>query len=66
MNAPIATGLSYGTHPIIEHAARAVKIALEKAYFGGRIIDGETFNFDGELGRRNLGDVFESKINQYL
>jgi small ligand-binding sensory domain FIST len=31
MNAPIATGLSYGTHPIIEHAARAVKIALEKA-----------------------------------
>ena len=31
MNAPIATGLSYGTHPIVEHAARAVKIALEKA-----------------------------------
>ena len=31
MNAPIATGLSYGTHPIIAHAARAVNIALEKA-----------------------------------
>ena len=31
MKTPIATGLSYGTHPIIEHAARAVKIALEKA-----------------------------------
>jgi small ligand-binding sensory domain FIST len=31
MNAPIATGLSYGTHPIIVHAARAVSIALEKA-----------------------------------
>ena len=31
MNAPIATGLSYGTHPIIAHAARAVSIALEKA-----------------------------------
>jgi hypothetical protein len=38
------------------------KIALEKAYFGGRMIDGETFNFDGELGRRNLSDVFDSKI----
>jgi len=31
MKAPIATGLSYGTHPIIAHAARAVNIALEKA-----------------------------------
>lgn len=31
MNAPIATGLSYGTHPIIAHAAKAVNIALEKA-----------------------------------
>ncbi len=31
MSTAIATGLSYGTHPIIEHAARAVKIALEKA-----------------------------------
>ncbi|NGX62842.1 MAG: hypothetical protein KR126chlam6_00244 [Candidatus Anoxychlamydiales bacterium] len=38
------------------------KLALEKAYFGGRMIDGETFNFDGELGRRNLSDVFDSKI----
>ncbi|NGX48464.1 MAG: hypothetical protein K940chlam5_00049 [Candidatus Anoxychlamydiales bacterium] len=38
------------------------EIALEKAYFGGRMIDGETFNFDGELGRRNLSDVFDSKI----
>ncbi len=38
------------------------RLALEKAYFGGRIIDGETFNFDGELGRRNLGNVFDSKI----
>ena len=31
MNTPIATGLSYGTHPIIDHAARAVRIALDKA-----------------------------------
>ena len=37
-------------------------IALEKAYFGGRMIDGETFNFDGELGRRNLSDVYDSKV----
>ncbi len=38
------------------------KIDLEKAYFGARIIDGETFNFDAELGRRNLSDIFDSKI----
>lgn len=38
------------------------KIALEKAYFGGRLVDGDTFNFDGEMGRRNLSDVFDSKI----
>ncbi len=31
MSTGIATGLSYGTHPIVEHASRAVKIALEKA-----------------------------------
>ncbi len=31
MSTAIATGLSYGTHPIIDHAARAVRIALEKA-----------------------------------
>lgn len=31
MKVPIATGLSYGTHPIIAHAARAVSIALKKA-----------------------------------
>jgi len=37
-------------------------IALEKAYFGGRMIDGDTFVFDGELGRRNLSDIFDSKI----
>ncbi|MBN2479848.1 MAG: hypothetical protein JXA94_06435 [Parachlamydiales bacterium] len=38
------------------------KIALERAYLGGRIVDGETFNLDAELGRRNLNSVFESKI----
>ncbi|MFA6119630.1 MAG: hypothetical protein WCT85_04915 [Parachlamydiales bacterium] len=38
------------------------KLQLERAYLGGRMIDGETFNLDGELGRRYLGNVFESKI----
>lgn len=38
------------------------KLDLEKAYLGGRIIDGDTLTIDGELGRRNLGDVFDSKI----
>lgn len=38
------------------------KIALEKAYFGGRIIDDETFSLDGEIGRRFLGNVFTSKV----
>ncbi|NGX56521.1 MAG: hypothetical protein K1060chlam5_00764 [Candidatus Anoxychlamydiales bacterium] len=38
------------------------RIALEKGYFGARLIDGETFNLDGEIGRRNLGNVFDSKV----
>jgi hypothetical protein len=37
-------------------------LALEKAYFGGRIIDGDTFTWDTELGRRGLGTVFDSKV----
>jgi len=35
---------------------------LEKAYLGGRMIDGDTFTFDGELGRKLFSDAFESKI----
>lgn len=38
------------------------KIALERAYCGGRFLAGETFTIDGEVGRRNLNDVFDSKI----
>lgn len=38
------------------------KIKLEKAYLGGRIVPGDTFTFDGELGRRYLFNVFDSKI----
>ena len=38
------------------------KIRLEKAYLGGRIVPGDTFTFDAELGRRYLFNVFDSKI----
>jgi hypothetical protein len=38
------------------------KIRLEKAYLGGRIVPGDTFTFDAELGRRYLFNVFDSRI----
>jgi hypothetical protein len=38
------------------------RIALEKAYFGGRLIAGDTFTLDGEAGRRNIGNIYESKL----
>ncbi len=38
------------------------KIALERCYCGGRFLAGETVSIDGEIGRRNLNDVFDSKI----
>jgi hypothetical protein len=38
------------------------KVRLEKGYLGGRIIPGDTFTFDAELGRRFLYNVFDSKI----
>ncbi len=38
------------------------RIALDKAYLGGRIIDGNTFSFDAEVGRRFLGSAFDSKV----
>lgn len=37
-------------------------IRLEKGYFGGRVVDGNTFTFDIELGRRFLYNVFESNL----
>ena len=37
-------------------------IKLEKAYLGGRIVAGDTFTFDGEIGRRFLYNVFDSRI----
>jgi hypothetical protein len=38
------------------------RIRLEKAYLGGRFVSGDTLTFDGEIGRRNLGNVFDSKV----
>jgi len=38
------------------------KVILEKAYFGARVINGDTYTADIEVGRRRLGDVFDSKI----
>lgn len=40
----------------------ANSICLEKAYFGGRIIDCPTYSLDAEIGRRFLGSVFTSKV----
>jgi hypothetical protein len=37
-------------------------ISLEKAYAGGRIVPGDTFTMDAELGRRYFFTTFESKI----
>ncbi len=37
-------------------------IRLEKGYLGGRIVPGDTFTIDAELGRRYLFNVFESKV----
>jgi hypothetical protein len=38
------------------------KIKLEKAYLGGRLVPGDTFTMDAEIGRRFLANVFDSKI----
>ncbi|MGB7978230.1 MAG: hypothetical protein WCF19_03605 [Chlamydiales bacterium] len=45
-----------------QRSGKVDKIRLEKAYLGGRIIPGDTFTFDGEIGRRYLFNVFDSKI----
>lgn len=38
------------------------KIKLEKAYLGGRVVAGDTFTLDSEIGRRFLFNVYDSKI----
>lgn len=37
-------------------------LRLEKAYLGGRFIAGDTFTWDGEIGRRYFSNVYDSKI----
>jgi len=39
-----------------------IRIKLEKAYLGGRFVAGDTFIMDGEIGRRNLINSFDSKV----
>jgi hypothetical protein len=38
------------------------RIKLEKAYLGGRLVSGDTFTLDGEIGRRYLFNVFDSNL----
>lgn len=45
-----------------QRSGRTDKIRLEKAYLGGRLIAGDTFTWDAEIGRRHLINVFDSKI----
>ncbi len=37
-------------------------VKLEKAYLGGRILPGDTFIIDAEIGRRFLFNVYDSKV----
>ncbi|MDN3504543.1 MAG: hypothetical protein P0S95_03075 [Rhabdochlamydiaceae bacterium] len=37
-------------------------ITIERAIFGGRALDGDTATIDLEVGRRNMGNVYDSKI----
>lgn len=38
------------------------RIKLEKAYLGGRLVPGDTFTLDAEIGRRYLFNVFDSRV----
>jgi hypothetical protein len=38
------------------------KIKLEKGYLGGRLVPGDTFIVDAEIGRRYLYTVFDSRV----
>jgi len=38
------------------------RIKLERAYYGVRVVDQDTYTMDIELGRRRLGTIFDSKI----
>lgn len=38
------------------------RISLERAFLGGRIVNADTYTMDIEIGRRNFGYTFDSKI----
>lgn len=38
------------------------KIKLEKAYWGVRVVAGDTYNFATELGRRRMSTILDSKL----
>jgi hypothetical protein len=43
-------------------SGRVDKISLERAYIGGRVVNGDTFTFDMEIGRRALINIYESRV----
>src|ERR1700722_13696685 len=38
------------------------KLKLERAYWGVRVLDGDTYNFDTEAGRRRMSAMADSKL----
>ncbi len=40
----------------------AGRVALERGYFGGRFLLGNTYTGDIEMGRRQMGRIFDSRI----
>lgn len=38
------------------------KIKVQKAYLGGRVVAGDTFTLDAEIGRRSLSNAYDSKV----
>jgi hypothetical protein len=38
------------------------KLKLERAYWGVRVIEGDTYNFDTEAGRRRMSSIVDSKL----
>lgn len=38
------------------------RLSLERAFFGGRVVNADLYTIDVEFGRRNLGYTFDSKV----
>lgn len=38
------------------------KLSVERAFLGGRVVNADTYTMDLEIGRRNLGYTFDSKV----